>query len=75
MSMIYDLKQQSKYQRVASLNTRLADKYIFDIKYVNVDLYARSPYYVGSMFWNGLPKHTQDINAKMKFKRAIMEML
>ena len=75
MNMMYENKIRSMHERIGVRNTRQTDKYIFDINLVNLELYSRSPYYIGSKFWNGLPKPVQDLNTKEKYKRAILDML
>ena len=71
----YDLRMQSMYEKNVARITRQADKYIFDIKHINTDLYSRSPYCVGALFWNELPKHIQDKDTKTTFKKTISDML
>ena len=56
-------------------NTRQAIKSNFEIKRVNIELYSKSPYCIGGKFWNNLPKQTQDLETKEKFKRAVLELL
>ena len=56
-------------------NTRQAIKSNFDIKRANTELYSKSPFCIGGKFWNNLPKQTQDLNTKEKFKHAILELL
>ena len=75
MSIMYEKKSHLMHERVVVRNTRQADRYIFDINRVNLDLYSRSPYYVGSKFWNDLPGHVQDLNTKEQYKRAILDLL
>ena len=75
MSIMYEKKSHLMHERVVVRNTRQADRYIFDINRVNLDLYSRSPYYVGSKFWNDLPRHVQDLNTKEQYKRAILDLL
>ena len=52
-------------------NTCNADKYIFDTNHVNLDIYAKSPYYVGAKYWNDLPKDTQSSRSKAAIKKLI----
>ena len=75
MSMTYESRLQQVHERTMARNTRQAENYIFEINRVNSVLYSRSPYYVGSTLWNGLPKNTQDLNTKEQFKSAILDRL
>ena len=75
MCMMYENRLLSLNEKTVTRNTRLADKYIFDIKRVNLEIYSKSPYYIGGKLWNSLPKEVQDINTKGKFKRAIADYI
>ena len=72
---MYDLRKMNVYERNAIRITRQTEKYVFEIKQTHIDLYSRSPYCVGSKFWNGLPKNTQDMNTRAKLKTALMNIL
>ena len=68
MSMMYECKIQRMYERIPIRNTRQVDKYVFDIDRVRLDVYARSPYYIGSKFWNDLHRHVQQLDTKAAYK-------
>ena len=75
MNIIYETRLQLLNERVVVRNTRQAEKYIFDINRVNLELYSRSPYHIGPRIWNNLPKNIQDLNTKEKFKCATLDRL
>ena len=75
MSIFYDNRQQLLHERTVARNTRLADRYIFEIERANLELYSKSPYNIGGKLWNELPRHTQDLNTKKSFKCAIMNLI
>ena len=71
MCIIYDIAPSSQQNRVVLHNTRMATKNNIEIGLANMQLYSRSPYYVGGQIWNNLPKLTQELKTKERFKRAI----
>ena len=75
MTMIYEKRLLSLNERPIVRHTRRADKYTFDIKRVNLEIYARSPYYIGGKLWNSLPKEVQEHRTKEQFKRAITDYI
>ena len=62
-------------EKAVTRHTRRADRYTFDIKRVNLEIYSRSPYYLGGKLWNSLPKAVQEQNTKENFKRAIVDYI
>ena len=74
-NIMFDLKQKGLFEKMHNRNTRNADKYIFDTNHVNLDIYVKSPYYVGAKYWNDLPKETQNSRSKMQFKTAIKKVI
>ena len=75
MSMMYECKILGMYEKIPIRNTRQVDKYVFDIDRVRLDIYARSPYYIGSKFWNDLPRHVQQLNTKAAYKRSLRNLI
>ena len=71
LNIMYALKEQSKFELVRDRNTRAAQKYVFDTDIVNLDIYARSPYYVGTKLWNELPRNIQNSDTKFHFKQVL----
>ena len=47
--------RESKIRQALQENEH-ADKYVIEINRINLDLYIRSPYYIGASYWNELPK-------------------
>ena len=72
MCIMYSNRWQLMHERIVLRNTRLADKYIFEISRANLGLYSKN---IGGTFWNELPRHIQDLNTKESFKRAVMNLL
>ena len=75
LCILYELSMQSQYEMRRNRATRLAQKYIFDIKCANLDLYAKSPYCVGAKLWNDLPRHIQKQNSKEQFKHSVIDLI
>ena len=75
MNMMYKLRTQSLYEKNVVRVTRQAYKYTFELNNISTDLYPRSPYCVGALFWNDLSKGIQDKETKKKFKNSIADML
>ena len=75
MSIIYEKRLLSLNEKPIVRHTRRADKYTFDIKRVNLEIYGRSPYYIGGKLWNSLPKEVQEQRTKERFKRAIIDYI
>ena len=75
MSIMYENRLQTMNARVALRNTRQADKYIFETNRVNLEIYSRSPYYIGSKIWNDLPKNVQDMRKKETYKRSVYDFI
>ena len=74
-SIIYDIAPTLNQGRVVLQHTRLATKNNIDLNIANTQLYSNSPFSVGVQFWNNLPKATQELNNKVKFKSAISKIL
>ena len=75
LSIIYDIRSKSLYQHHHARNVRWADTYAFEIKRANIELYIKSPFYVGCTFWNDLPKNSQDIDYQKVCKRTVLDLL
>ena len=57
------------------MQDRNADEYVFDTNHVNLDIYAQSPYYVSTKYWNDLLKETHNSRSKIQFKTAIKNLM
>ena len=55
--------------RVANRMTRSVKKIVFKIPVKLTPTYERSPYYIGTKLWNGLPKTIQDSVDIFAFKK------
>ena len=71
LNIMYALKGQSQFELIRDRNTRAAEKYTFATNIVNLDIYARSPYFVGAKLWDNLPLHIQNIDTKAHFKKSL----
>ena len=69
LCIIYDIVSTSSQDRVIVHNTRLATKNNVNIVRANTQLYSKSPYTVGGQIWNNLPRVTQELNSKKRFKK------
>ena len=75
MNMMYENRVNMNYERAVTRNTRQTDKYTFETNIVNLELYSKSPYYIGSKIWNNLPRHVQDLSTKKAYKHAIYDLV
>ena len=71
LCIMYEMKQQRLYERIGDRVTRQGDKYVFQTDIVNLGVYARSPYYIGSQLWNELPSNIQNARTKAQFKHEV----
>ena len=63
------------YERAVTRNTRQTDKYTIGKNIVNLELYSRSPYYIGGKIWNNLSRHVQDLSTNESYKHAIYDLV
>ena len=52
---------KGKSRAVTNVNTRSQAKYVFKVDTKMGTKYKKSPYYLGTILWNGLDKDTQDL--------------
>ena len=74
LSIIYDIAPRLRPDRAVLHNTRQANKSNIEIRFANTQLYSRSPYCIGGKIWNDLPKCTQELRTKERFKLAISDL-
>ena len=68
VGILYDNRYLYQSKRIVAHNTRLAGKNNFDIMRANVELYSKSPYFIGNQLWNDFTKEMKDIGTKKRFR-------
>ena len=71
LNLLFDMRTDFRYINPVVANTRQADRITFKTNLVQYDFYKRSPYFIGSSLWNGLPVDLQKSYSKKVFKTGI----
>ena len=69
--LMYVLSKDEKYCRIATRETRSADKIVFKVPTKILPVYDKSPYYIGTKLWNKLSKEIQKKENVHVFKREV----
>ena len=73
MVIMYQLFEKGEYQLVHNRETRLSDRYLFNVCMTRTELYNKSPYVIGARKWNSLPNDFQIPNDIISYKRLIRQ--
>ena len=68
LGLMFDLSKDPNLISLPGANTRQAEKITFNTDIVHLEIYRRSPFYVGTLLWNRLSAelHRQDRNVAYK---------
>ena len=74
LGLMYDLSKNPELISLPGVNTRQAEKIVFKTDIVHLELYRRSPYYIGTLLWNRLSAELQRQGTKIAYKKEIRRL-
>ena len=74
LGLMYDLSNDPDLISLPGVNTRQAEKVMFNTDIVHLEIYRKSPFYVGTLLWNRLSAELQRQDNKAAYKNEIRRL-
>ena len=71
LGLMYDLSKNPDLITLPGANTRQAEKVVFKTDIVHLEIYRKSPYYMGTLLWNRLSSELQKQGNKTAYKNDV----
>ena len=71
LGLMYDLSKNPDLITPPGANTRQAEKVVFKTDIVHLEIYRKSPYYMGTLLWNRLSSELQKQGNKTAYKNDV----